>query len=45
MVIPIGPVGAFQTLWQFVADESGELIAHNLGAVSFVPLTRSEQTP
>ena len=45
MVIPVGPVGAFQTLWQFVADESGELIAHNLGAVSFVPLTRSEQTP
>jgi len=44
-VIPVGPVGAFQTLWQFFADESGELIAHNLGAVSFVPLTRSEQTP
>ncbi|MGH2593378.1 MAG: protein-L-isoaspartate(D-aspartate) O-methyltransferase [Anaerolineae bacterium] len=42
MVIPVGPVGAFQTLWQFVADESGELIAHNLGAVSFVPLTRGE---
>ncbi len=45
LVIPIGPVGAFQTLWQFVADESGELIAHNLGAVAFVPLTRSAQTP
>ncbi len=45
LVIPVGPVGAVQTLWQFVADESGELIAHNLGAVSFVPLTRSEQAP
>ena len=45
MVIPIGPVGAIQTLWQFTADESGELTAHNLGGVSFVPFTRSAQTP
>jgi protein-L-isoaspartate(D-aspartate) O-methyltransferase len=45
LVIPVGPVGAVQTLWQFTADESGELTAHNLGGVSFVPLTRSEQTP
>ena len=45
MVIPIGPVGAVQTLWRFTADESGELAALNLGAVRFVPLTRSEQTP
>ena len=45
MVIPIGPVGAVQTLWRFTADESGELTAYNLGGVSFVPLTRSEQAP
>ena len=45
MVIPVGPVGAVQTLWQFAADESGELTAYNLGGVRFVPLTRSEQTP
>lgn len=45
MVIPIGPAGAVQTLWQFTADESGELTAHNLGDVMFVPFTRSEQTP
>jgi len=45
MVIPIGPVGAVQTLWQFTADASGELTAYNLGGVRFVPLTRSEQTP
>jgi protein-L-isoaspartate O-methyltransferase len=40
MVIPVGPVGAFQTLWQFTADPSGELLAENLGGVSFVPFTR-----
>ena len=45
MVIPVGPIGAVQTLWKFVADESGELTAYNLGGVRFVPLTRSEQTP
>lgn len=45
LVIPIGPVGAIQTLWQFTADQSGGLIAHNLGAVRFVPLTRSAQSP
>jgi protein-L-isoaspartate(D-aspartate) O-methyltransferase len=42
MVIPIGPIGAIQTLWVFTADESGELAAENLGAVSFVPFTRDE---
>ncbi len=45
MVIPIGPVGAVQTLWQFTVDQSGELLARNLGAVRFVPLTRSAQSP
>jgi protein-L-isoaspartate(D-aspartate) O-methyltransferase len=38
LVIPIGPVGAFQTLWLF-EKVKGELNATNLGGVSFVPLT------
>ena len=38
MIIPIGPVGAVQTLWLFKKVE-GELMALNLGPVSFVPLT------
>ena len=42
MVIPIGPVGAVQTLWMFSTDESGALLAQNLGSVRFVPLTRRE---
>ena len=40
MVIPVGPVGSFQTMWRFSLDESGEPLAENLGYVSFVPLTR-----
>lgn len=42
MVIPVGPVGSFQTMWRFTLDESGEPIAENLGQVLFVPLTREE---
>jgi len=38
MIIPIGPVGAVQTLWLFESS-GGELNAINLGPVSFVPLT------
>jgi protein-L-isoaspartate(D-aspartate) O-methyltransferase len=38
MVVPIGPTGAVQTLWLFT-KEGEDLIAINLGAVSFVPLT------
>lgn len=38
LVIPIGPVGAFQTLWLFEKVE-GELQATNMGGVRFVPLT------
>jgi protein-L-isoaspartate(D-aspartate) O-methyltransferase len=40
LVIPIGPVGAIQTLWQFTAEENDQLIARNLGDVRFVPFTR-----
>jgi len=38
MVIPIGPVGAVQTLWLF-QNVNGEIQAENMGAVRFVPLT------
>jgi len=38
LVVPIGPIGAVQTLWLFEKIE-GELLAKNLGAVQFVPLT------
>lgn len=39
LVIPIGPPGGYQTLWQFQVIE-GELVAFNLGGVAFVPLVR-----
>jgi protein-L-isoaspartate(D-aspartate) O-methyltransferase len=39
MVIPIGPVGAYQSLWLFT-KENGEITSQNLGGVAFVPLTR-----
>jgi protein-L-isoaspartate(D-aspartate) O-methyltransferase len=45
LVIPIGPVGAIQTLWQFTLEEGDQLIARNLGDVRFVPFTRSAPSP
>jgi len=42
MVIPVGPIGAVQTLWRFSLDADGELGAESLGWVSFVPFTRAE---
>jgi protein-L-isoaspartate(D-aspartate) O-methyltransferase len=38
LIIPIGPPGAYQTLWEFV-KEKGELIAYDHGGVAFVPFT------
>jgi len=39
MVIPVGPPGGYQSLW--ILERHGEeIIRTNLGAVSFVPLTR-----
>jgi protein-L-isoaspartate(D-aspartate) O-methyltransferase len=38
LIVPIGPIGAVQTLWLFEKIE-GELQATNLGGVRFVPLT------
>ena len=42
LVIPIGPIGAVQTLWRFRLGGDGELTAQNLGPVLFVPFTRVE---
>ena len=42
LVIPIGPIGAVQTLWRFRLGDDGELTAENLGGVRFVPFTRAE---
>ena len=39
LVIPVGPPGGFQTLWQFTR-QGDDLKAVNLGGVAFVPLTR-----
>lgn len=38
LVIPVGPQGSYQTLWQFTREDD-ELEAVNLGGVAFVPLT------
>ena len=38
LVIPIGPTGFYQSLWQFVKEDR-ELRAFNVGGVSFVPFT------
>jgi protein-L-isoaspartate(D-aspartate) O-methyltransferase len=38
LVIPIGPPGGYQSLWQFVKD-GDDLRAYNLGGVTFVPFT------
>ncbi len=43
MVIPVGPIGAVQTLWRFALAESGDLLAESLGPVTFVPFTRAEE--
>jgi protein-L-isoaspartate(D-aspartate) O-methyltransferase len=38
LVIPVGPPGAFQTLWQ-ITKEGDQLVSRDLGGVRFVPLT------
>jgi protein-L-isoaspartate(D-aspartate) O-methyltransferase len=38
LVIPIGPPGGYQTLWQFV-KEDGDVTAYSMGGVIFVPFT------
>jgi protein-L-isoaspartate(D-aspartate) O-methyltransferase len=41
LVIPIGPPGGYQSLWQFSTVE-GELVAREIAGVRFVPFTREE---
>jgi protein-L-isoaspartate(D-aspartate) O-methyltransferase len=41
LVIPIGPVGAVQTMWRFTVDSDGDITGENLGGVLFVPFTRA----
>jgi len=41
LVIPIGPAGGYQSLWQFSLEE-GALRAQEIGGVRFVPFTREE---
>lgn len=42
MVIPVGPIGAVQTLWKFTRTEEGNVLAKSLGPVAFVPFTRED---
>ena len=49
LVIPIGPPGWYQSLWKFT-KKNGELLAYNMGGVSFVSFTgegikRDDSTP
>ncbi|NOX62839.1 MAG: protein-L-isoaspartate(D-aspartate) O-methyltransferase [Chloroflexi bacterium] len=43
LVVPIGPPGGYQTLWQIV-KEGDDLKAYNLGGVRFVPLVGGGQS-
>lgn len=38
MIVPVGPPGFYQTLWQ-IEQTAGGVVAENLGLVRFVPLT------
>jgi protein-L-isoaspartate(D-aspartate) O-methyltransferase len=42
MVIPVGPIGAVQTLWKFTVTDDDNVLAESLGLVGFVPFTRAE---
>jgi protein-L-isoaspartate(D-aspartate) O-methyltransferase len=42
MVIPVGPVGGFQELWQITRTSEDSYQSKSLGGVTFVPLTRIE---
>jgi protein-L-isoaspartate(D-aspartate) O-methyltransferase len=41
MVIPVGPIGAVQTLWRFTVDDDGHVSGKSLSLVRFVPFTRT----
>jgi protein-L-isoaspartate(D-aspartate) O-methyltransferase len=42
LVIPIGPPGGYQSLWQFTLEEGG-LVGREIGGVRFVPFVREEE--
>lgn len=42
MVIPVGPPGSYQTLWQ-IEKRKGKLVFNNMGGCIFVPLLRSRK--
>jgi protein-L-isoaspartate(D-aspartate) O-methyltransferase len=43
MIIPVGPVGGYQTLWRITKVSEEEVQTEDLGGVRFVPLTREEE--
>jgi protein-L-isoaspartate(D-aspartate) O-methyltransferase len=42
MIIPVGPVGGYQTLWRVTKVSEEEVRTEDLGGVRFVPFTREE---
>jgi protein-L-isoaspartate(D-aspartate) O-methyltransferase len=42
MIIPVGPVGGYQTLWRVTKISEEEVRTEDLGGVRFVPFTREE---
>ena len=43
LVIPVGPIGAVQTMWRFTVDDAGAVSGESLGGVFFVPFTRDAE--
>lgn len=43
MVIPVGPVGGYQSLWLMTKVSEEDVRVQDLGAVTFVPFTREER--
>jgi protein-L-isoaspartate(D-aspartate) O-methyltransferase len=43
IIIPVGPVGGFQTLWRVTRTGEEQVQTANLGGVRFVPFTREER--
>jgi len=45
LIIPVGPVGGYQELWNITRIGEDEFQSVSLGGVRFVPFTRDEQSP
>ena len=43
LVIPVGPIGAVQTMWRFTVDADDLVTGESLGGVMFVPFTRAPE--